>query len=226
MNNIIPFKKSIIFKTNIAEITDISLTHDYKVLEGMVEGEFYLSGTYKMTEASIINEEFYYNIPFSIALGDRIKKETINLKLDDFKYSFKDDTFMLNVDLNMEYEEDEIENTIIEDERSIDEVIEEIKEENIKEQEKEEEIELDMDTETKINSVESEVNNSTINNLLSNVNNTNEFTTYKVHIVRNDDTFESIAAKYNVSLDNIKEYNKNETINVGDKILVPYIYNE
>lgn len=216
MNNIIPFKKSIIFKTKISEITDISLTHDYKILDEIVEGEFYLSGNYKMTEASVITEDFYYNIPFSIALGDRIKTETINLKLDDFKYSFKDDTFTLNVDLNMEYEEED-RNT--EEDRNVEEAIEEIKEID-----KEEEIIEKMETE--INPVESEINDSNINNLLSNINNENQYTTYKVHIVRNDDTFESISAKYNVSLDNIKEYNKNETLNIGDKILVPFINNE
>lgn len=212
MNNIIPFKKSIIFKTKISEITDISLTHDYKIMDDMIEGKFYLSGQYKMTQASVINEDFYYNIPFSIALGDRIKKETINLKLDDFKYSFKNDTFTMNVDLNMEYEQEE-------EERSVEEVIEKDKE--LKDDEK-----IEIENQTKINGVESEIDNTTINSLLSNINNTNKFTTYKVHIVRNDDTFESIAAKYNISLDNIKEYNKTETLNVGDKVLVPYIYNE
>lgn len=212
MNNIIPFKKSIIFKTKISEITDISLTHDYKIMDDMIEGEFYLSGQYKMTQASVINEDFYYNIPFSIALGDRIKKETINLKLDDFKYSFKNDTFTMNVDLNMEYEQEE-------EERSVEEVIEKDKE--LKDDEK-----IEIENQTKINGVESEIDNTTINSLLSNINNTNKFTTYKVHIVRNDDTFESIAAKYNISLGNIKEYNKTETLNVGDKVLVPYIYNE
>lgn len=217
MNNIIPFKKSIIFKTKIAEITDISLTHDYKIMDDMVEGNFYLSGTYKMTEASVINEDFYYNIPFSIALSDRIKKETINLLLDDFKYTFKEDTFTFNVDLNMEYEEEQEE---LVEERNVETAIETEVEAN------EEEINLEGDTQTYINPVISKVDNSTINNLLSNINTTNEFTTYKVHIVRSEDTIESIANKYKVSLDSIKEYNNVESLNIGDKILVPFIKNE
>ncbi len=216
MNNIIPFKKSIIFKTKIAEITDISLTHDYKIMDGAVEGSFYLSGAYKMTEASVINEEFYYNIPFSIALGDRIKKETVNLVIDDFKHSFKDDTFTFNVDLSMDYDEEE---EVVEEERSVESTIDKYA--------LEEENELNIEnTETVINPVQSEVDNTTINSLLSNINTTNEFTTYKVHIVRGEDTIETIASKYNVSLDNIKEYNNIESINVGDKILVPFIKNE
>lgn len=126
MNNIIPFKKNIVFKTKIHDITDISLTHDYKVQEDMVEGDFFLSGTYKMTEASMINEEFFYKIPFSIAVSDRIIKESINLKLDDFKYSFKDDTVVLNIDVDMEYEEEEsletkeeMEQELIEEEENV-----------------------------------------------------------------------------------------------------------
>ena len=29
-----------------------------------------------------------------------------------------------------------------------------------------------------------------------------------------------------VSIENIKEYNNVDTINIGDKILVPFVYNE
>ncbi len=226
MNNIIPFKKDIIFKTKIADITDISLTHDYKVLDDMTEGQFFLSGTYKITEASVVNEEFYYNIPFSIALSDRIKKESINLVIDDFKYSFKDDVLSFNVDLNMFYDEEKEEETsiedVIEDIRKIEEDIIPLPQDDIKE-----EIVETEEVKTIINPVESEINKDvTIKNLLNDINTINEYTTYKVHIVRSDDTFESIASKYNVSLDNIKEYNKVDSLNIGDKILVPFIYNE
>ena len=61
MKEIIPLKKDIIFKTKIGEITNISLEHDYKILDDLVEGEVNINGTYKMTEASVIDEEFEYN---------------------------------------------------------------------------------------------------------------------------------------------------------------------
>ena len=38
MKKIIPFKKDIIFKTNLAEITSISLEHTLKISEKIVNG--------------------------------------------------------------------------------------------------------------------------------------------------------------------------------------------
>ena len=230
MNNIIPFKKNIIFKTQISEITDISLSHDYKILDDIIEGEFYLSGTYKMTE------EFYYNIPFSIALSERIDKDTINLKLDSFEYKINGDTLSLSVNLNMEAEEVKEERSIIENIKDgIDEIKEGIaeklglqddKEDNIEEP-KMEEVKEELDEEkTNIKKIKSEVNDNTINGLLSTLDESGSYITYKVHIFRNGDSIESISQKYNVSIEDIKEYNDVNTINIGDKILVPYVYNE
>ena len=68
MNEIIPLKKDIIFKTRIGEITNITLDYDYKIDSDMVIGGVDVSGSYKMTEASINSEDFLYTIPFSIAL--------------------------------------------------------------------------------------------------------------------------------------------------------------
>ena len=209
MNNIIPFKKSIIFKTKINEITDISLTHDYKILDNMIEGELYLSGSYKMTEASLINEDFYYNIPFSIALSERINKDTINLKLESFDYTIEGDTLILNVNLEMEAEE------IVKEERGLVDDFNDFKDELT------EKLGLDKKEEVK-----EEVNEETINGLLSNLDSDSSYIKYKVHIVRNGDTIETISDKYNVSIDDIKEYNNVDIINIGDKILVPFVYNE
>ena len=77
MKEIIPLKKDIVFKTKIAEVTSINLEHDYKILDDMVEGTVYLSGSYKMTEASVIEEDFVYNIPFSIAISKRIDNSDV-----------------------------------------------------------------------------------------------------------------------------------------------------
>lgn len=230
MNSIIPFKKNIIFKTQISEITDISLSHDYKVLEDIIEGEFYLSGTYKMTEASLINEEFYYNIPFSIALSDRIDKDTIDLKLESFEYKINGDTLSLSVNLNMEAEEvkEEEERTIIDDiKEGIEEKLGLNKEIDIEElKEDEEEIEPIKEEKAEIKEATTEISDNTINGLLSTLDENKSYITYKVHIFRDGDSIESISNKYNVSIEDIKEYNDINTINIGDKILVPYIYNE
>lgn len=242
MNSIIPFKKNIIFKTQISEITDISLSHNYKILDDIIDGEFYLSGSYKMTEASLINEDFYYNIPFSIALSERIDKDTINLKLESFEYKINGDTLSLSVNLNMEAEEKEQEErNIIEDiKEGIDDIKEGIAEklglddnkneiaeqqEEVKEELKDIEEPVD-DNKTNIKEIDTELNDNTINGLLSTIDESGSYITYKVHIFRDGDSIESISEKYNVSIEDIKEYNDINTINIGDKILVPYIYNE
>ncbi len=234
MNSIIPFKKNIIFKTQINEITDISLSHDYKVLDDIIEGEFYLSGTYKMTEASLIEEDFYYNIPFSIAISERIDKNTINLKLESFEYKINGDTLSLNVNLNMEAEEikEEKENRNI-----IDDIKEGIEEKlglnDNKDEEKKDDVKNEIEDNTiieekeaNVNEVKTELNDNTIDGLLSTIDESKSYITYKVHIFREGDSVESISQKYNVSIEDIKEYNDINTINIGDKILVPYIYNE
>lgn len=240
MNSIIPFKKNIIFKTKISEITDISLTHDYKILDDMIEGEFYLSGTYKMTEASLINEEYYYNIPFSIALSDRINKDTINLKLESFDYKIDGDTLYLSVNLEMEAEEikeEKEDRNLLDNFNDFkDELAEKLgldkkkendeKDENLVQEEKQEEKVEDVTKDVEVKENDTEVTKDTISGLLSNLDDKNSYITYKVHIVRNGDTIETISDKYNVSIDDIKEYNNVETINIGDKILVPFIYNE
>ena len=61
MKQIISFEKEIAFKTMIGEITSISLEHDLSFInDSEVEGNLIISGTYKMTEASTLEESFNY----------------------------------------------------------------------------------------------------------------------------------------------------------------------
>ena len=53
-----------------------------------------------------------------------------------------------------------------------------------------------------------------------------EYVTYHIHIVKDNETLEMILKKYNVSLDIIKEYNEITDIKVGDKIIVPEYVDE
>ena len=55
------------------------------------------------------------------------------------------------------------------------------------------------------------------------INNENKYYTYKVYIVREGDTIETICSKYNVNVNDIKEYNNINEINIGDKIIIPQI---
>lgn len=227
MKEIIPLKKDIIFKTKVAEVTSINLEHDYKILDDMVEGTVYLSGSYKMTEASVIEEDFVYNIPFSIAISKRIDKDTIKIDIDDFKYEVIKD--VMKVDISLELTCNELERK--------EEIKEEVKEE--KELEIEDNItNIDFDNymddyfkdESKDIKIEEDTSTNienNINNLTQNIiNNENKYYTYKVYIVREGDTIDTICNKYNVKIEDLIDYNDIDNISIGDKVIIPYINND
>ena len=225
MKEIIPIKKEFIFNTKIGEITDISLDYDYKIKDELIEGNIDISGSYKMTEASVVSEEFFYKIPFSVAISQKIKQDTINLEIDDFKYTFDKDILSTNIDLLLTCEEENIKEEIF----NIDNYFEELKQENInKEIEQKNEIE-DIVYNFDENNIELEnIDNININNITNNITNNiindeKKYYKYKVYIVRPNDTLDSICNKYNITINELKEYNNTENINIGDKIIIPYI---
>lgn len=213
MKETIEFKKDIIFKTTIQEMTELDVTHEYKVLDDVIEGEFHVSGEYKMTEASVKHEEFLYNIPFAIALSERIKKESVNLVMDDYTYEIDKDILHLKMKLGMQYEEVEIESETKEEEiTSIDEMLDGAEEEQ------------ELISEEK--DIEKEEVKEQIEDFSKKFNMPDNYITYKIHIMKSDETIDSIAMKYNVRIDDIKEYNKEEVYSIGDKIVIPYFKHE
>ena len=209
MKEIIPLKKDILFKTIIGEITNINLDLDYKVKDDLIDGNVILSGTYKMTEASVLEEDFYYKIPFGVSISKRIKKDTIKIEIDDFKYNISKDILNVNIDLELvcDEERDEEDNQV------------EIK--NDIELEKEDEINFETNIETNIETNNEIVVDEDVNNITNIINNENNYYTYKVYIIKDNDNIESICNKYNVSLDDIKEYNDITELHIGDKIIIP-----
>ena len=220
MQEIIPLKKDIIFKTKIGEITNVDLDLDYKLKEETIIGNVLLSGTYKMTEASVLEEEYFYKIPFSVALSKRIKKDTIKIEIDDFKYTISKDVLNVKIDLDFSCEE-EIENQnkkeeiqkIEEDDKLIEEYFEN---NNIEDNTENENI--------SINKEEKEIDiDENINNITNNIiNNDNHYYTYKVYMIRDGETLEDVCNKYDIKLEDIKEYNDIQNIKEGDKIIIPY----
>ena len=101
MRQIIPFQKEITFKTMISKITSISLEHTLELKENdMVLGDFIVSGSYKMTEASQIDEEFSYKVPIEIAIDKKYDTNNISLEIDDFVYEVLDEErLLLKIDL-------------------------------------------------------------------------------------------------------------------------------
>ena len=201
MKEIIPLKKDIVFKTAIGQITDINLEHNYDIKDNLVEGNVLLYGSYKMTEASVIEEDFNYKIPFGVSISKNINKDTIKIEIDDFKYDINNDVMSVSVDLEFSCDEVEENNIVFEEP-----LIEEEKEITINESNN------DIDIDQNITNI--------TNNI---VTNDQKYYTYKIYIVREIDTLESICKKYNVSENELKEYNNLTNINIGDKIIIPYI---
>lgn len=219
MKEIIPIKKDIIFKTKIGELNNISLDHDYKINDEIITGTVAVSGTYKMTEASVIEEEFYYTIPFEVVISKNIDKDTIKIEIDDFKYKIEKDILKVNIELELSCEEI-IENEIEEEKKSdyIDDYFDANINLDINENIKDEKI----DTEIKVEKENIDIENN-LNNITNIIKNENKYYTYKIYIVRENDTIENICQKYNVDVNDIKDYNNIQNLNPGDKIIIPQI---
>ncbi len=230
MNQKIEFKKDCMLKTYVSSITDISLTHDYKILDDTIEGYFDVTGSYKVTMSSVETESFMFTIPFTIALSSLIDKDTIDLKLSDFNYSVEKDVLHLKMFLDMDYQEIEIKEDI-KDNEEIDNMINDLMDKesttDIKSpSEFHNEVMLDnvVDSKEEVSTKE-KVSEKNFNTIFNEVKESN-FSKYKVYIMRSEDTLESILVKYNVTMDEIKEYNDIDNINIGSKIVIPYNKNE
>lgn len=230
MNQKIEFKKDCMLKTYVSSITDISLTHDYKILDDTIEGYFDVTGSYKVTMSSVETEEFMFTIPFTIALSSLIDKDTIDLKLSDFNYSVEKDVLHLKMFLDMDYQEIEIKEDIKDNEEidnMINDLIDKDSTTDIKSpSEFHNEVMLDnvIDSKEEVSTKE-KVSEKNFNTIFNEVKESN-FSKYKVYIMRSEDTLESILVKYNVTMDEIKEYNDIDNINIGSKIVIPYNKNE
>ncbi len=214
MRHIIPFSKEIVFKTNIATITSISLEHEEKIFDGEVNGDFIIFGDYKVHSDTTEKELFKYRLPFTTLIPDNIIKDSVKIEIVDFNYEIIDKD-VLKVDISFSLEgnlKEEVE-TVEEDrkyEKELDQFLDNIieKEEDIKEvREDKEEINEPQEIEVKKEDKD-------------------EYITYHIHIVKEEETIEVIMKTYGVSLDYLKEYNDISNIKVGDKIIIPQVKDE
>lgn len=242
----IPFESIIEFKTNISEITKMSLEHDYNVNEGAVLGNFYISGEYQIHAISVNRDPFKYTLPFTVELRDDIKKDTLEFNIEDFSYEVIDNS---KLKVNIEYslqaeveEKDKLFERVNEDELEselayIDEFLEEINEpaekielvdkeemQENKEENIEKEIEEHGEESSKEEVVEDRISKEEEKTIMDTIKDSDDtFVTYHIHIMKESETIESICSLYNVSNNLISEYNTTDNISVGDKILIPKI---
>ncbi len=222
MKNIIPFKKDVIFKTNIGEITSISLENTLNLEDDKISGDFIISGEYKVTDSSNIIDPFEIKLPFEVVLDDRFDSNSATVDIDDFYYEIiNDNVLSVSIDVLVDHlkekpivelddltEVEPVEDTIKED-NMINDIFKD-ESEDIREEKEEDKTD---NIENKVNSLFSG------NNFDSDV-----YVTYNVFILREGDTLDAVIEKYNTTMDELKKYNDLSNLKLGDKLIIPALY--
>ena len=250
MKQVIPFYKEIVFEKQIANITSISLEHTEKVIDSEVSGEFIIYGEYKTHNDTTEKETFRFKLPFTALIPDDVDLETINVDITDFKYE-QIDNDVLRVDIDFLLEGKELER--FKDNQTLeDEILEKLEEEekidyldeqidnilNVEENDDERDFNLDILSNNDVNVTLNEPEKVTDVVPLKEDDKViqeqtqvkeevkEEYITYHVHVVTNNDSVESIMKMYNANLDTLKEYNDIKELKVGDKVIIPFIADE
>ncbi len=241
MKNIIPFKKDVIFKTNLSEITSISLENTLSLENDTVKGEFIVSGDYKVSDRSTTVEPFELKLPFEIAIDDKYDTSSAVVDIDDFYYEIVNNN-VLSVSIDVLIDklkekpvvelEDLKEVELVREELDTDNTIEEV----FKEEEKEGD-NMDIDVKEEVEEVKEEVKEveetqtrdslaeEKINSLFNQFSKDSEvYVTYNVFILRDGDTLDSIMEKYNITEEELKKYNDLSNLQLGDKLIIPNVY--
>lgn len=240
MKNIIPFKKDVIFKTKLSEITSISLEHTLAIEKDLIKGEFIINGEYRVSEKSISVDPFNLEIPFEIMLDERFDTKNATVDIDDFYYEIVNNNVLsISIDVLVDKLEEKSlvqlddlteivhvrENLPIEEETDMDQTNnEDIFVDN--EESVDENLELKNDEVMRNNILKNvEEKDEKINSLFSQFSSDNEvYVAYNVYILREGDSIETIKEKYNVSEEELKKYNDLNNLKLGDKIIIPNTY--
>ena len=223
MKKIISFEKKLEFPSMVGEITSISLEHTLEFKSPtLIEGAFLISGTYKLTEASCIEDNFNFKVPTEIMLTENIDVPTGKITIDDFFYEIEDEeNLVCHIDVLVEgLEEILIEEPPLEEvERQLEEIREcdgDInKEIEIPHQKEKEET-----TEPPVEELREEVEEE--QSLFSNLKDDEDtFTTYSIYIIRQDETIQTVLDKYKITKEELEEYNDLSNITEGSKIIIP-----
>ena len=226
MKKIISFDKNLEFNSMIGDISSISLDHTLKFTDrSNINGEFIISGSYKLTEASRLEDKFEFKVPVEIILNETLDLESTSIEIEDFSYKIEDnDTLICHIEIRIEG----VEEVILEEEKEV--LLERECDDDIKTNIKNDPIEEIKEIETSneyidIKETEKESIEDTSNNvgsLFSSFKESDEtFSTYSVYIMRNNDSIETIMNKYKVTKEQLEDYNNLNNIDIGSKIIIP-----
>lgn len=247
MRKNVSFEKRIDFPTMVGEISAISLEEDLKFInESSIEGNLILSGKYKLTEASRLEEDFNYKLPIEISLTEKLDISTSKVEISNFTYKMMDENIMLcNIELLIEGLE------LLDESRECDSDVSEIEIPIKKDIDKVINNEFINDTDTLESDVLLKENNEVkydkrddivvtkkevaetidINNddkventSIFNINEDSEtYGTLLVYIVRENETINSIITKYNTTIEELEKYNDLKDLSIGTKLIIPLV---
>ena len=238
MKQIIPFVKDIIFEDDIKEITSIALEHNLQMENNdSIVGDFIISGNYIIDDNVQDKNDFEKDISFDITLDDKYDATKVQIDIDNFYYEMKNkNTLVVHIDVlvnnlvyskektkdeenvnNIQKESNLYDKNILTERKDDNKMISQLKE-DVKQKDFRDETEV-MDN----NDKDCNINNDITDKFtLSFLDNNDNYVTYKVHIIREDENIDTIKEKYGISDDELKKYNNLENITIGTKVIIPY----
>ncbi len=237
MKQIIPFVKDLELETKISEITSIALEHNLTMEnDDSIVGDFVVSGKYKINDVSISEEVFEKVIPFDITLDDKYDTNKVKIDIDDFYYEIINDEYLrVHIDVlvdNLVYVKEKKELPKEIDMKPIydikDELTRELNQMDENNNEGEDNKMINDSEKEVLENKEEEKKEETVDSvdIVNNLSNSflqveDKYVTYKVHIVREDETIEQIKEKYKISTEELEKYNSLDNIMIGTKLIIP-----
>ena len=216
-----------------------------------IVGNFIISGKYKMNSISINEEDFDEIINFDITLDDKYDASKIEIDIDNFYYEIVNEEYLrVHIDVlldNLVYAKKEERNEVkIEESKEIeinsteercveDELpnyLEKLSDHDTKQTEeinmvvenayKKEDYMIKQDNIKMPEEIKQEKTDILSGELSTNfLSNEEKYVTYKVHIIRENETVETVKELYGVTKEELEKYNTLENIMQGSKIIVP-----
>ena len=228
-------ERDFLFKDSIFEITSISVEHDEDINVSNLEGDFIISGDYRLHEISINKEDFSFKLPFTHEIRSNVNLDTVNLEITDFTYELNNnDELHVHIEYIVSGEQSLIE---FADEKDLNEFLNKTDAEVVdltedeprfKEVSKEEILNIPAEDskkeekeESKKEIKEDKPSEISTNNIIGSINADETYVKYHVHTVMQNDTLEGILDKYKITLTDLKKYNTFEALEVNMKLVIP-----
>ena len=208
-------ERDFLFKDSIFEITSNSVEHDEDINGSNLEGDFIISGDYRLHEISINKEDFSFKLPFTHEIRSNVNLDTVNLEITDFTYELNNnDELHVHIEYIVSGEQSLIE---FADEKDLNEFLNKTDAEVVDLTEDEPRFKEVSKEEIK----EDKPSEISTNNIIGSINADETYVKYHVHTVMQNDTLEGILDKYKITLTDLKKYNTFEALEVNMKLVIP-----